>query len=90
MIDYALAHRNEIVAAQERAHAAWRGARAVGLPADPILMTNLDHLPPPIGADEEFMWGADVSVMCQKRPCARCLEPGASMPSAKWAGSSST
>jgi len=67
VIDYARAHRKEIVAAKERARAAWRAAGAVGLPPDPMLMTNLDHLPLPIGAGEEFMWGADVSFMWQQQ-----------------------
>ncbi len=50
-------HRKEIVAARERARAAWKGAGAEGKLPDPMLMTNLDHLPIPVmGADVSVMW----------------------------------
>jgi cobalt-zinc-cadmium efflux system outer membrane protein len=56
----ARAHRQEIVAARERAAAATRRGRfESGLP-DPMLMTNLDHLP-------VMLDGANVSFMVQQQ-----------------------
>ncbi len=57
---YAREHRAEITASRERTVAGWAAARSAGKPPDPMVMTNLDHLPLP-----EVM-GADVSVMIQQ------------------------
>ncbi|NUP10003.1 MAG: TolC family protein [Polyangiaceae bacterium] len=49
--------RSEIEAARQRTRAGWARANAEGKPPDPMLMTNLDHLPLPevMGADASFM-----------------------------------
>jgi outer membrane protein TolC len=61
VITIARKQRKEILAARERARAAWEGSRAEGKLPDPMLMTNLDHLPIPImGADFSAMWQQEV------------------------------
>ncbi len=57
VVDIARRRRGEILAARESARAAWSGSRAEGKLPDPMLMTNLDHLPIPVmGADVSAMW----------------------------------
>ncbi len=57
VIALARKQRKEIVAARERARAAWEGVDGEGKLPDPMLMTNVDHLPFPVmGADVSVMW----------------------------------
>jgi outer membrane protein TolC len=60
---YAAKNRQEIVSARERARAAWQRPRATSSLADPMLVTNLDHLPVMFdGADVSFMVEQQVSL----------------------------